>query len=160
MSHTPIRTLVDPLFYESLSGTFKIETDVRTYTKSLGRLVLEALDKGEQLRSFVNDRYSKYYYRPAWAPRIATEVTCIDDIVQPVTEVSEISLITPSIKFKFINTGIQFPGLPGAAIEFGDKRRSYNIHSADAMERARDEFSFVAQSLLTEAAENQLIENI
>ena len=160
MSALPVRILVGPLFYESLSGEFTLESNNKTRAHTLGRLAFEAVDRGEQIRCFDNDRFCEFYYRPDWAPKVLAKVTCVEDICQTVSELSELSLITPNRELIFQNTIMQSPDLPGVAMMQGRERKIYNIHFSDGMNLAKSDFALIAQSVIAETTESRSIENI
>ena len=156
-----MRVLVDPLFYESLSGEFTLNGNInQRQSQSLGKLAFEAVDKGEQIRCINNDRHTEYFFRPEWAPKVLAKVTCVEDILETVSEISELSLFAPSRELTFQNSNMHTPDMPGVVIMHGKQRRTYNIHLGDGMKLAKAEIAFIAQALLSESSTVGSNENI
>lgn len=71
--------VINPLFYEALSGEFLPPSDLEKRAHTLGRLAYAAFLKGKQILPHApagRAQTAYFRYKPSWAPTVEAELDC------------------------------------------------------------------------------------
>jgi len=83
-----INPLIDPLYYDLLSGEFSPISDPSGSQHSMGRLAIATYRKG--LETGRDNKYAHREYTPSWAPHISTRIML--DLRDEYEEIGGVSL--------------------------------------------------------------------